>query len=90
MKTSEALSRIRSRDFLAAVIIVSFVGIVFALFAHAVPEGNRELFAALAGGLASQVPTVTKHYFPSDQSSEAKTNTIADQAKALANTEPKV
>jgi hypothetical protein len=74
---------ITSRDALAFVLILAFAFVLVALMFRGVPEGSRELFAALAGSLGTLLATVVKFYFPSDQSSEAKNATISAQAHAL-------
>jgi hypothetical protein len=58
-----------------------FGGVLFVLTKHLIPDGNKDVFNLILGGLVNSVSTVLGYYFGSSQSSRTKDETLAHAVK---------
>ena len=62
---------------LALGVFGTFGGVLFVLTRHLIPDGNKDVFNLILGGLVNSVSTVLGYYFGSSQSSRTKDEAMA-------------
>lgn len=74
----QAQTNDRATAIIAAVILLLFGGIIWALFAHAIPDKSAPVLFMLTGSLATGVTQVLNFYFGSSKGSKNKDETLSE------------